>query len=151
MTFKKRGELFRDTKNGKIAGVCAGISDFFGWEAWLVRIFFVSALLLGSGFVFVIYIAAWFILDKKQDHVADANTQIPVKGQRFDSHYQEQKTADEDESIKVKARIWQNGEPPKQAFHDIHRKFKRLEGKLIAMERYVTSSEFIVSREINNL
>ena len=158
MKNNKRGELFRDTKNGKIAGVCAGVADYFGWEAWLVRIFFVSGLLLGGGFIFVIYIAAWFILDKKQDHHvgyggAARNTDNVSSSYANKSYTNSSYSPDdiENESIKVKSRIWQAGEPPKQAFHDINRKFKCLERKLISMERYVTSSEFNVSREINKL
>jgi len=48
MTKQKR-ELLRDDANGKIAGVCAGIADYFGWELWLVRIITVSAIFLGVG------------------------------------------------------------------------------------------------------
>ncbi|WP_448248189.1 envelope stress response membrane protein PspC [Thalassotalea agariperforans] len=153
MSFKNRGELYRDTKNGKVAGVCAGLADYFGWETWLVRIVFLSGILLGSGFLFVVYIAAWFILDKKKDRLKDkvspSNTsqyaQTSAGGHGTDN------APDENESIRVKARIWQAGEPPKQAFHDIQNKFKRLEGQLITIERYVTSTEFTVAREINQL
>ena len=65
MISKGRGELYRNTSQGKLAGVCAGIADYFGWETWLVRILVVSGVLLGMGWFIVIYIAAWFILDKK--------------------------------------------------------------------------------------
>ena len=41
MTKMKR-ELLRDDRNGKIAGVCAGIADYFGWELWLVRVVTIS-------------------------------------------------------------------------------------------------------------
>ena len=51
----------------------------------------------------------------------------------------------------MKARIWQSGEPPRQAFHDIKRKYSGLERQLRSMEKYVTSPEFTVSREINRL
>lgn len=151
MSFKKRGELFRDTKNGKIAGVCAGVADYFGWETWLVRIVFLSGLLLGSGFVFVLYIAGWFILDKKKDRLIDkvksnAQNQYAKAKNAFD-----EQPKNENDSIKVKARIWQAGEPPKQALYDIRLKFKRLESNLRTMEKYVTSSEFTIAREINNL
>lgn len=145
---KVRGELFRNKTKGKVGGVCAGLADYFGWETWLVRIIVASAILLGSGFVFVAYIAAWFILDKKEDHPSN-QTQVQGQNAGFESSYQQGGEADD--SIRVKARIWQKGEPPRQAFHDISRKFKRLEGQLIAMERYVTSSEFNVAREINKL
>lgn len=147
MTIKRRGELYRDPSQGKIAGVCAGLADYFGWETWLVRILVVSGVLLGMGWFIVIYIAAWFILDKKKgttDSIAN----------KFKKHVPNTNHDDNDianESIKVKSRIWQAGEPPKQAFHDIRRKFQSLEKQLRAMERYVTSPEFTVSREINKL
>jgi len=62
---KSRGELFRDPAKGKIAGVCAGLANYFGWETWLVRILVVSGVLLGMGWFVILYIAGWFILDKK--------------------------------------------------------------------------------------
>jgi phage shock protein C len=159
MARKSRGELYRDTSQGKLAGVCAGIADYFGWESWLVRILVVSGVLLGMGWFIVIYIAAWFILDKKPAN-ANRNAQKSHFGhgqagqQQFKQQAPEQQGLDEDithESIKVKSRIWQAGEPPKQAFQDIRRKFKILELELQVIERYVTSPEFTVSREINQL
>ena len=57
-------ELYKDPERGKLGGVCAGISDYFNMELWLVRILVVSAALLSGGqFIVVAYIAAWFILD----------------------------------------------------------------------------------------
>ena len=147
MANKRRGELFRDAKNGKIAGVCAGVADYFGWETWLVRIFAVSGVLLGAGWIILIYVAGWFILDKK-----------PVgQAPKMESVYQESATQTQpeedvlEESIKVKTRIWQAGEPPRQAFYDIRRKYRTLEGQLRTIEQYVTSPQFTVSREINKL
>lgn len=148
MTKKSRGELYRNTSQGKIAGVCAGIADYFGWETWLVRILVVSGVLLGMGWFIVIYIAGWFILDKKSGNDSNksnsVNTNQNFTHQDFDNEIA-------NESIKVKSRIWQAGEPPKQAFHDIRRKFTTLEKELRVIECYVTSAEFTVSREINKL
>ena len=98
------------------------------------------------GWFVVIYIAAWFILDKKSGKVN--------KGKRFSNAQGYENNEENDvcnESIKVKARIWQSGEPPRQAFHDIKRKYSGLERQLRSMEKYVTSPEFTVSREINRL
>ncbi len=148
----RRGELYRNASDGKIAGVCAGIADYFGWETWLVRILIVSGVLFGMPFLVFGYIAAWFILDK--------NPKVPAKqskyqksstsnnGQNVNTSYEDEQV---NESIKVKSRVWQSGEPPKQAFHDIRRKFSSLEKQLQAIEHYVTSSEFTVAREINKL
>ena len=148
MTKKLRSELFRIPSKRKIAGVCAGLADYFGWETWLVRILVVSGVLLGMGWFIVIYIAAWFILDEKHG-VQDKSNQ---KFKRHSSGVTEKVNEDlTSEPIKVKSRIWQAGEPPKQAFQDIRLKFKNLERELRKIERYVTSPEFTVSREINKL
>ncbi|MDP7591488.1 MAG: envelope stress response membrane protein PspC [Litorilituus sp.] len=152
----KKGELYRNPQGGKIAGVCAGIADYFGWETWLVRILVVSGVLFGMPFLIIGYIAAWFILDTKpcaQTHKAGN------KFFRYNKQHQQRKKGEADdldyeqvnESIKVKARVWQAGEPPKQAFHDIRRKYRTLETQLQDIEKYVTSAEFTVSREINKL
>jgi len=143
----KRGELYRNSEQGKIAGICAGIADYLGWETWLVRILVVSGVLFGMPFLILGYLAGWFILDKAPEKL--------VKGHQESSKSQYSKRDNTDdganESIKVKARIWQAGEPAKQALYDIRRKFRSLERKVQAMEQYVTSTEFTVSREINKL
>jgi phage shock protein C len=147
-----RGELYRNSSNGKIAGVCAGIADYFGWETWLVRILVVSGVLFGIPFLILGYIAAWFILDDKpKPHVKNDNSNFNQSGSFKTDNESEVHGDYENESIKVKTRIWQSGEPPKQAFHDIRKKFGSLEQKLQGIEQYVTSSEFTIAREINKL
>tara|TARA_R110002050_G_scaffold220174_2_gene356053 strand:- start:3150 stop:3617 length:468 start_codon:yes stop_codon:yes gene_type:complete len=152
----KRGELYRNSENGKIAGVCAGIADYFGWETWLIRILVVSCVLFGMPILILGYIAAWFILDKNpKEQPKRAHTKFHRSS--GSSHYQAgDSLPDEDyeqtnETIKVKARVWQSGEPPKQALQDISKKFSLLEKHLQNIEQYVTSSEFTVAREINKL
>jgi len=154
----RRGELYRNPSKGKIAGVCAGIADYFGWETWLVRILVVSGVLFGMPFLILGYVAAWFILDKNPKGLVKRSSCRSNK-KRAASHYHREGFQEDreygydpaNESIKVKARVWQSGEPPKQAFHDIRRKFGSLERQLQGIEQYVTSSEFTVAREINKL
>jgi phage shock protein C len=146
-------DLYRDPDKGKIAGVCAGLSDYFGVELWLVRIIVLSAFFLAAGsFVLVSYVAAWFILDKKPGSTEkldifkhqNKSSENAGKGWRNSS-------ADEEEKINVKSKVWQAGETPQKAFHDIKQRFARNESRLRKVETYVTSSEFQLNREINNL
>jgi phage shock protein C len=58
---------------------------------------------------------------------------------------------DEAEKVLVKSKVWQAGEPPKQAFADITRQFESNELRLRSIEKYVTSSEYQLNREINQL
>ena len=154
---KMKKELYRNAEKGKLAGVCAGLAEYFGWEIWLIRVLVVSGVLLGMHWFVVVYIAAWFILDNKSvintpPRNNDNSSDSLVKGTgKNTSSYKNNANQSSNESIKVKTRIWQSGEPPKKAFHDIRLKYKQLEKQLRSMERYVTSSEFTVSREINRL
>ncbi len=40
--------LYRIPQSGKVAGVCAGIADYFNFETWLVRVAAASIFLLGE-------------------------------------------------------------------------------------------------------
>jgi phage shock protein C len=123
--------LYRIPQSGKIAGVCAGIADYFNFETWLVRVLAISIFLLGgSGIVVVIYIALWMILDVK----------APTEQGR-----------DDFKDIEVKKKVWQAGEPAKQALSDVNRQFYSLELRLQNLERYVTSDNFDLKRQIDNL
>lgn len=48
-------------RDAKIMGVCAGIADYMGWDASLVRIAFVIAALFGVGSPILIYLLIGFI------------------------------------------------------------------------------------------
>lgn len=132
-------ELYRDPSRGKIAGVCAGLSDYFTMELWLVRIIFISAVLLTGGPFFVVaYVAAWFILDKKPG---------------TESSYKKASTSSvkDERPVEVKFKVWQTGEPPRRALQDLKEQLTRIDGRIQTMEKYVTSPEFTVSHEINKL
>ena len=149
-----RKQLQRDSENGKIAGVCAGLADYFGIETWLVRIATVAATLLIAGpFVPVFYIAAWFILDKKtiQPKTMASHQSANFTGRNSRGKGWHNDLADENKKVEVKSKVWQAGEPPKQAFHDIKEQFVRIEKRLRKIETYVTSSEFQLNREISKL
>lgn len=126
---RPRRTLMRDKANGKIAGVCAGLAEYFNIEVWLVRIIAVTALIFSGSFTSIIYIAMWFILDEKKPE--------PVNH----SHH----------TVGVKTKVWQAGEPPQRAFQEIIQEFSELETSLQKMERYVTSNAYKVDRELNRL
>jgi phage shock protein PspC (stress-responsive transcriptional regulator) len=56
--FGKDKTLMRDKENGVIAGVCAGVAAYIGWDPVVVRVLFLLALLL-TGFGFIVYLVLW--------------------------------------------------------------------------------------------
>ena len=124
--------LYRIPQSGKVAGVCAGIADYFNFETWLVRVSAASIFLLGGGGpVLFIYILLWVILDSKPGT--------------------ERSDAKAHKDIEIKQKVWQAGEPAKMALRDVIDKFRGLERRLQKLECHVTSDNFDLKQEINNL
>jgi phage shock protein C len=150
----RRKELFRIKSQSRVAGVCAGLAEYFGIETWLVRIITVTSfLLLAPPFVFVGYIALWFILEDKSASKGKATSS-------HDTAYHEGEASsaansrhevDANGKVSVKAKIWQAGVPPRQALINIKDRYNSVENKLRKLESYVTSKEFQLNREINRL
>jgi len=132
MSIQPVKEFYRIPQKGKIAGVCAGLAERLNLEVWLVRIGVLSAFFLGgSGFVLLMYIAAWFMLDVKP-------LTMPNIGGL-------------DHSVSVKSKVWQQGQPPKVALREVKSQFRQIELRLRNVESFVTSKEFDLARQINNL
>ncbi len=62
---KNRKRLFRDPDNQIIGGVCAGLSNYFGWQPIGLRIFLVL-LFIFAGFGFLAYIILWIVMPKAE-------------------------------------------------------------------------------------
>ena len=54
-------KLYRDPTNGMVAGVCAGIAEYFGWDPTWVRLGWVLFTLLGGSGLLAYIIAALII------------------------------------------------------------------------------------------
>jgi len=135
---EKKRELLRDDLNGKIAGVCAGIADYFGWELWLVRVVTLASVLLGLGtFIPVLYLVGWIVLRKKSQTLGHNQAQQPV-----DAVFK---------PVEVKTRIWQRGESARQASLHIRRQFDEIEHRVRNIESYVTSNRYQLDREFRKL
>ncbi|MDN4165690.1 PspC domain-containing protein [Cytophagales bacterium LB-30] len=58
--------LSRSRSNVMIAGVCAGIARYFGWDVSLVRILYVLLSILSAGFPgTIVYIILWIIMPQE--------------------------------------------------------------------------------------
>lgn len=76
-------KLYRDEYHKKIAGVCAGLAEYFNIDVAIVRVIFVLALIFHGG-GFLIYIIFWIVLPKKPLFV-NPNVDYRVPPQNPDS------------------------------------------------------------------
>ena len=108
---KTRKELFRDMKRGKIAGVCAGLAQYFGMDISLMRIIWILVFIFTVGFVSVVaYVILWIVLPEAETASDFLKMQgkpinfdsLKEAGQRVSSFYNENKS----EIAKTGADIW---------------------------------------------
>lgn len=120
-----RQRLYRDARRGWLAGVCAGIADYFGVSVGLVRFLtFLSAIFFTMPTLFG-YLVAALVLQRKPDHLYGSG---------------------EEEAFWRAVRL-----EPSRTAHDLVRKFEELERRLRAAEARVTSSEFKLRRQFRDL
>ena len=108
---KTKKELFRDMKRGKIAGVCAGLAQYFGMDISLMRIIWILVFIFTVGFVSVVaYVILWIVLPEAETASDFLKMQgkpinfdsLKEAGQRVSSFYNENKS----EIAKTGADIW---------------------------------------------
>jgi phage shock protein C len=75
-TIPRTARLSRPTREGKVAGVCAGFARYFGLDVTLVRILWlVLSVWPLPVFGVVAYIVAWIVMPKDLEPVASTSLQ----------------------------------------------------------------------------
>jgi phage shock protein C len=65
-----RGRRLTRSHDKLIAGVCAGIAEYFGWEVTLFRVAFVLVSILSVAFPgILVYIVLWLLMPAPDDIV----------------------------------------------------------------------------------
>src|SRR5919206_387763 len=64
-TAATRTRFYRDKRNGKLFGVCAGIADYTGFDVALVRVCFLAAIFMSGGSVLPFYFIAAIVTPTK--------------------------------------------------------------------------------------
>ena len=59
-----RSGLHLDKKNGWIAGVCAGLANYFDTDPAIVRVAVIVTALFLPKIVIAVYLVAWLLLDE---------------------------------------------------------------------------------------
>jgi phage shock protein C len=121
---KNPHRLFRDKENAMLAGVCAGIAEYFGLNRKGVRVVTFLLCLFPPFFAFVVisYIILAIVL--------------PVKpGDLYEN--------------KEQAEFWRGvSNAPSDVFGALRHRFRELNHRLEKMEAFVTSREFEIDQEL---
>ena len=63
-------KVLRRSANGKIAGVCAGVAEYFGLNVANVRLIWLVCTLLGLGAPLLFYIILCFVMPSENQRVS---------------------------------------------------------------------------------
>ena len=119
--------LRRNRRDGKIAGVCAGLADYFGWRACHVRLALIFATLFFFPMPVFVYIAAAIFMPAG-----------PPNSMRYQSPDEE--------------RFWRTySVKPKATLSELKHRFRAIDARIADMERAVTASEFNLRKEFRDL
>lgn len=126
--YKKK--LYKNVKDRKFLGVCAGIADYLEVDVSIVRIVTVLTCLIPGSFVPIAYFIAAIILDKKP---------------------REAYVASNPQYSKVKETLDETRNSSRTTFKSCSRKYSAIHERLARIEAYVTSSKFRLDKEFKNI
>ena len=120
-----RTTLYRDKQNAKLMGVCSGIADYTGINAFWVRLAFLLLLFSTGGAVLPVYFIAGILLNKKP-----ANLYVDRDEQKY----------------------WQGvRQSPKRTAREIKAGFRDIDRRLAEVETYYVTNNPRLSAEIERL
>lgn len=120
-----RRRFQRSKDRAIIAGVCAGLADYFGFNLKATRVLAVISLFMAMPITLLAYFGAVFLIpaapDDKRRAAYDADFRRAVRS------------------------------APAQTLGDVRRRYQSLDRRLARLERYVTSPRFDLDQEFRKL
>ena len=126
--------LYRNTGNKKIAGVCAGLADHFDVAHWVVRLVFVAGFLFTGGLAVFAYGVGWCLMAPNREEYFEEAVE-------YDEHRKEYKP-------RSMFRYSENASSRIQAARE---RMQRSMGRIEDMESYVTSRQYQLNKEFSKL
>lgn len=126
--------LYRNTKDKKIGGVCAGIADHFEIDHNIMRIIFVAGVVFTGALAIWAYAIAWIVL-------------VPRKIGSEDVRYE----YDEGERCYRKKNVFRYRASTSERLQNARERLDAIVRRVEDMEHYVTSNKFNLNRQFADL
>lgn len=117
--------FYRSRDKAMIAGVCAGLADYFGFNLRVTRVLAFICLLMAMPMTLLVYFGIVLLVP------AAPETPRPAG---YDEEFRRAVRSD-----------------PNRTLNEVRRRFQSLDGRLARLERYVTSSRFDLDQEFRKL
>lgn len=71
-------KLTRSRDDRWLGGVCGGLAEYTGVDAWVIRLITVVAIVLGAGSLILVYLICWIFIPKAPDgYLQPATPPVP--------------------------------------------------------------------------
>lgn len=122
---KSPNRLYKNPRDGKVMGVCAGLADYLGVKVGVVRFLTFLGIFLSGGWILIGYIALGLALDPRPDDL-----------------YEDEREEE----------FWrQTRRSPEYTAAELRRRFRDIERRTADMEAFMTSKRFRLERELKAL
>lgn len=125
--------LYRNTQDKKIGGVCAGLADHFEISHWVMRVLFITAFIFTGTVAIWAYVIGWLLLTPR----------------RPDS--KETLEYDENEKRFRKKNVFRYGETTSERIKRARQRMEDMSRRVSEMEEYVTSKRYKLDKEFSKL
>lgn len=126
--------LYRNTRDGKIGGVCAGLADHFGISHWVMRILAISALWFTGGVAFWLYVVAWIALSSERPEQVEESMEYDEQAQCY-----------------RRKNVLRYPAPSGERIKRARERMDSINARVSAMEEYVTSRKYKLDQEFSKL
>lgn len=125
--------LYRNTRDKKIGGVCAGLADHFEISHWVMRVLFITALVFTGTVAIWAYVIGWVLMaPKKPDSV-------------------ETMEYDENQRCYRKKNVFRYGETTSERIKRARQRMEDMSRRVGEMEEYITSKRYKLDKEFSKL
>jgi len=147
MTDYRPNKLYRNTRDAKIMGVCAGLADYLDVRVCVVRFLTIVGCILSGGWLIALYVVLGLVLDPMPERLLPPRpTQEPRRPTRRERRRERRER-------RYERRYWEREQPTRPSYdtRDIRRRYETVERRLRNLEAYMTSKKFRLDREIRGL
>ncbi|MDQ7050832.1 MAG: envelope stress response membrane protein PspC [Enterobacterales bacterium] len=144
-TFRARRGLYKNPDKAKICGVCVGLAEYFQFETWVVRLIAFSFFLFSGGSAIIAYFVACLIMDPKPSTRSNKGCFGSEKRRHYQTHAEDKQY---NPSVKD---VWRKGGAPTETLSNLEEIFDNMENKLQSLESYVTSNQYQLAKEFENI
>jgi len=139
-------DLYRNRREGRIAGVAAGLADYWDVAPWVVRLLWVALFLFTGTLALWLYLAAWLLLAPRpaREAMGGSPSADPAEAaveMEYDERHHDYRPR----------KVFRYSEPGTVRLRRARQRLDEALRRVEAMEAYVTSRQYRLNREFSRL